>query len=149
MSMARYLVTGANGQLGQLVFTELARRVSAEAVVALVRDPAATSFPAGVGVRQGDYDRPETLDGAFAGIDRLLLISSSAVGGRVAQHRNVIEAAKRAGVSRIAYANVSDARASIGRYLAFYNGRRPHQSLGRQTPDQAYFNALLPIPVAA
>ena len=48
-----------------------------------------------------------------------------------------------------AYASVSDARASIGRYLAFYNGRRPHQSLGRQTPDQAYFNALQPIPVAA
>ena len=48
-----------------------------------------------------------------------------------------------------AYASVSDARASIGRYLAFYNGKRPHQSLGRQTPDQAYFNALQPIPVAA
>jgi putative transposase len=48
-----------------------------------------------------------------------------------------------------AYASVSDARASIGRYLAFYNGRRPHQSLGRHTPDQTYFNALLPIPAAA
>ena len=48
-----------------------------------------------------------------------------------------------------AYASVSEARASIGRYLAFYNGTRPHQSLGRQTPDQAYFNALQPIPVAA
>ncbi len=48
-----------------------------------------------------------------------------------------------------AYASVSDARASIGRYLVFYNGRRPHQSLGRQTPDQAYFNTLQPIPVAA
>jgi putative transposase len=48
-----------------------------------------------------------------------------------------------------AYANVPEARASIGRYLDFYNGRRPHQSLGRQTPDQAYFNALQPIPVAA
>jgi putative transposase len=48
-----------------------------------------------------------------------------------------------------AYASVSEARASIGRYLAFYNGRRPHQSLARQTPDQAHFNALQPIPVAA
>ncbi len=48
-----------------------------------------------------------------------------------------------------AYASVSEARASIGRYLAFYNGRRPHQSLGRQTPDQAYFIAPQPIPVAA
>ncbi|MBS1164428.1 MAG: putative transposase OrfB [Proteobacteria bacterium] len=48
-----------------------------------------------------------------------------------------------------AYATVSEARVSIGRYLAFYNGRRPHQSLGRQTPDHAYFNALRPIPAAA
>ena len=48
-----------------------------------------------------------------------------------------------------AYANVPEARASTGKYLDFHNGRRPHQSLGRQTPDQAYFNALQPIPVAA
>lgn len=48
-----------------------------------------------------------------------------------------------------AYASVSAARASIGRYLDFYNTRRPHQGLGRQTPDQAYFNALLPIPAVA
>jgi putative transposase len=48
-----------------------------------------------------------------------------------------------------AYASVSEARASIGRYLDFFNTRRPHQGLGRQTPDQAYFNALLPIPAAA
>jgi putative transposase len=48
-----------------------------------------------------------------------------------------------------AYASVSEARASIARYLAFYNGRRPHQSLGRQTPDRAYFNASQPIPAAA
>jgi putative transposase len=48
----------------------------------------------------------------------------------------------------MAYETVSDARASIGRYLAFYNGRRPHSSLDRQTPDQAYFNRL-PQSVAA
>ena len=48
-----------------------------------------------------------------------------------------------------AYANVPEARASIGKYLDFYNGRRPHQSVGRQTPDQVCFNALQPIPVAA
>jgi putative transposase len=49
----------------------------------------------------------------------------------------------------VGYASVSEARASIGRYLDFFNTRRPHQGLGRQTPDQAYFNALLPIPAAA
>ena len=48
-----------------------------------------------------------------------------------------------------AYSSVSEARASIGRYLDFFNTRRPHQGLGRQTPDQAYFNALPPIPAVA
>ena len=48
-----------------------------------------------------------------------------------------------------AYASVSEARTSIGRYLGFYNGTRPHSSLGGQTPDQAYFNQPTPIPAAA
>jgi putative transposase len=48
-----------------------------------------------------------------------------------------------------AYKTVSEARAGIGRYLTFYNTRRPHSSLDRQTPDQAYFNALTPMMVAA
>jgi len=48
-----------------------------------------------------------------------------------------------------AYESVSEARAAIGRYLTFYNSGRPHSSLDRQTPDQAYFKALQPIPVAA
>ena len=47
-----------------------------------------------------------------------------------------------------AYASVADARASIGRYLGFYNSRRPHSSLDRQTPDQAYFNRLPQIAAA-
>ena len=48
-----------------------------------------------------------------------------------------------------AYANVPEARASLGRYLNFYNTRRPHSSFDRQTTDRVYFNALLPIPAAA
>lgn len=48
-----------------------------------------------------------------------------------------------------AYASVSEARASIGRYLGFYNSRRPHSSLDGKTPDQVYFNTLSPLPVAA
>ena len=48
-----------------------------------------------------------------------------------------------------AYANVPEARASIGRYIGFYNGRRPHSSLDGKTPDQAYFNPLTPVSVAA
>jgi putative transposase len=48
-----------------------------------------------------------------------------------------------------AYTSVSEARAALGRYLAFYNSGRPHASLDRQTPDEAYFNPLQPIPAAA
>jgi putative transposase len=48
-----------------------------------------------------------------------------------------------------AYTNVPEARAALGKYLAFYNTKRPHSSLDRQTPDQAYFNTPQPIPVAA
>ena len=48
-----------------------------------------------------------------------------------------------------AYANVPEARASIGRYLGFYNSRRPHSSLDGKTPDQAYFNRLTPVALAA
>ena len=48
-----------------------------------------------------------------------------------------------------AYASVSEARASLGQYLGFYNSRRPHSSLDGKTPDQAYFNPLTPVPVAA
>jgi putative transposase len=48
-----------------------------------------------------------------------------------------------------AYTSVSEARASIGRYLAFYNGTRPHSSLGGQTPDRAYLTPQQPIPAAA
>jgi putative transposase len=48
-----------------------------------------------------------------------------------------------------AYASVSEARASIGRYLDFYDQRRPHQGLAGQTPDQAFIASLQPIPAAA
>lgn len=101
-------VTGAAGQLGRLVVAELSRRIGPGNVVAIVRDPAraAALFPAGVSLRQGDYDQPETLTTALAGAERLLLISSNAIGARVPQHRNVIEAAKQAGVTRLVYTSV-------------------------------------------
>ena len=113
----RFVVTAAGGQLGRLAVAALAARVGAAQVAAVVRDPAAAAalFPEGVVVRHGDYERPETLDAAFAGAERLLLISSNAVGSRVAQHRNAIEAATRAGVALIAYTSVLHAdRSALG-----------------------------------
>lgn len=98
-------VTGATGQLGRLVVEQLKTRVPAESLVALVRDPAKAA-DLGVEVRAADYDEPATLAAALAGVDVLLLISSDAIGQRVAQHRNVIEAAKATGVKRIAYTSI-------------------------------------------
>lgn len=98
-------VTGATGQLGRLVVDRLKREVAPEDILALARDPAKAA-DLGVAVRAADYARPETLDAALAGVETLLLISSSEVGRRLPQHLNVIEAAKRAGVGRIAYTSL-------------------------------------------
>lgn len=98
-------VTGATGQLGRRVVEALKSRAPASDIVALARDPAKAA-DLGVTVRAADYAQPETLAVALAGVDTLLLISSDAVGQRLAQHRNVIEAAKAAGVKRIAYTSI-------------------------------------------
>ena len=94
-------VTGATGQLGQLVVEKLKGKTG-EAIVALVRSPAKAAG-LGVAVREADYTKPGMLKPALAGVDALLSISSSEIGQRVAQHHNVIEAAKAAGVRRIVY----------------------------------------------
>ncbi|MGE9550910.1 SDR family oxidoreductase [Erwinia amylovora] len=101
-------VTGATGQLGQLVIAELLNHVPAAEIVAAVRTPskAGALKEAGVNVRQADYSKPDTLEAAFAGVDKLLLISSSEVGQRSAQHRAVIDAAKAAGIKLIAYTSL-------------------------------------------
>ncbi|MFN3671645.1 MAG: SDR family oxidoreductase [Bosea sp. (in: a-proteobacteria)] len=108
MSQPLYAVTGASGQLGRLVVAALAQRLGAAAVVAIVRDPARANglFPEGVAIHTGDYDRPQQLSAALEGVERLLLISSNAIGQRATQHCNVISAAKQAGVARIAYTSV-------------------------------------------
>lgn len=103
-----YAVTGATGHLGRLVLDALLNKVSPNEIVALARDPS-KSVPGtdrGVQVRAFDYNKPETLAAALTGVDRLLLISSSEVGQRDAQHRAVIDAAKAAGVKFIAYTSI-------------------------------------------
>ena len=86
----------------------------AQRVHALVRNAKAAQGLASLGVTThvGDYDEPQTLDAAFAGIDRVLLISSNDLGGRLVQHGNVIEAAKRAGVGLVAYTSLLHADTS-------------------------------------
>jgi NAD(P)H dehydrogenase (quinone) len=109
MTMPTYAITGASGQLGRLAVQELlARGVPASDVVAVVRTrgKAADLADRGVQVREADYIRPQTLGAALVGVDRLLLISSSEAGQRVAHHTNVIEAAKTAGTGRIVYTSM-------------------------------------------
>lgn len=104
-------VTGATGQLGRLLIERLRSKVPATDIVALARTPAKAA-DLGVEVREADYARPETLDKALAGIDTLMLISGSEVGQREAQHRNLIEAAKQAGVRRVVYTSLLHADTS-------------------------------------
>ena len=107
-------ITGATGQLGRLVINELLKKVPASEIIAAVRSPekAADLQALGVTLRAADYSKPETLQSAFAGVDKLLLISSSEVGQREAQHKAVINAAKAAGVGFIAYTSLLHADTS-------------------------------------
>ncbi|MFE2723193.1 SDR family oxidoreductase [Kitasatospora sp. NPDC059327] len=106
-----YVVTGATGQLGRLVVEGLLAKVPAQEVAVAVRsaEKAADLAARGVTVRVVDYDRPETLAGAFAAGDRVLLISGSEVGRRIPQHTAVIEAARAAGVALLAYTSAPGA----------------------------------------
>lgn len=108
-------VTGATGNLGRLVIEHLLDEgVEPSNIVAAVRSPekAADFADRGVEVRKADYTLPDTLESAFEGVDRLLLISSNEVGRRVDHHRNVVEAAKEADVDFLAYTSIVHADTS-------------------------------------
>lgn len=107
-------ITGATGQLGQHVIESLLKTVPVSQIVAIVRNPAkATALSQqGITVRQADYSDEAALTAALQGIDKLLLISSSEVGQRAPQHRNVVNAAKAAHVKFIAYTSLLHADTS-------------------------------------
>ena len=98
-------ITGATGQLGRLVVQRLKKRVAASELLALVRSPERAA-DLGIAARKFDYSEPATLAPALDGVDTLLFISASEPGKRIAQHRNVIAAAKQAGVKRIVYTSL-------------------------------------------
>lgn len=103
-------VTGASGQLGRLVAEGLLQRVAPSDVVLLTRDPARLADLAerGADVRAADFGDPSTLAAAFAGVDRLLLISTDVVGARLEGHLAAIDAARAAGVRHVAYTSVPE-----------------------------------------
>lgn len=108
------VITGASGQLGHQVINHLlAQGVPADQIVAVERQAARAAAFVGLGVnsRFADYDRPETLLRAFAGADKVLLVSSPTGpdASRIAQHQNVIDAAITCEVNLLAYTSVTRA----------------------------------------
>ena len=110
-------ITGATGNLGRLVIHKLKTRVPASNIIALARTPDKAA-ELGTQVREADYNKPDTLERALSGVQTLLLISSSEVGQRAAQHRNVIGAAKKAGVEWIVYTSLLHADTSAIKMLS-------------------------------
>jgi NAD(P)H dehydrogenase (quinone) len=111
----KMLVTGATGKLGTKIVETLLKTVPASQLVASVRNPekAEGLRARGVEVRHGDFDQPETLDSAFAGIDRLLIISADGDNEtRIRQHTDAVAAAQRAQVKFIAYTSIGNASES-------------------------------------
>ncbi|RBW68411.1 SDR family oxidoreductase [Bacillus taeanensis] len=111
----KMLVTGATGKLGTKIVETLLKTVSADQLAVSVRNPekAKGLQDRGVDVRHGDFDSPETLDAAFEGIDRLLIISADGDNEtRIRQHTNAVAAAERAGVQFIAYTSIANAKES-------------------------------------
>ena len=111
----KLLVTGTTGKLGKKVVDALLKTVPANQLAVSVRNPekAEGLRARGVEVRQGDFDVPETLDSAFAGIDRLLIISADGDNEtRIRQHANAVAAAERAGVKLIVYTSLANAQES-------------------------------------
>lgn len=104
-------VTGAAGQLGQIVIDKLKQKVLPGDILALARRPEQAEV-LGVAARPIDYSVLATLDASLHGVDILLLISSSEIGKRTVQHANVIAAAKKAGVRHIVYTSVLHADTS-------------------------------------
>ena len=111
----KILVTGATGKLGSKVVEKLLQSVPANQLAVSVRNPekAAGLVSRGVEVRQGDFDQPQSLVTAFAGIDRLLIISADGDNEtRIRQHTDAVAAAERAGVKFIAYTSLANATES-------------------------------------
>jgi NAD(P)H dehydrogenase (quinone) len=104
------VVSGASGQLGRLVAEQLLGRLSVEELILVSRNPRdlAEFAERGVDVRWGDFDEPESLAAAFAGGDRLLLISTLAMGRRLDQHRAAIDAAVSAGLDHVVYTSFTN-----------------------------------------
>jgi len=105
------LVTGANGHLGRAIVEHLSQRTAPAQIIAASREPDSLSPPDGVAVRRADFADPASLPEAFAGIERIEIVSVDKLGEEARSlHRNAIAAANDAGVERIFYTSHAGAR---------------------------------------
>jgi NAD(P)H dehydrogenase (quinone) len=114
------LVTGASGHLGRAIIHHLltSQKVAPSRIIAGSRDTAKLADIAakGVATRAVDFDKPEALDAAFAGVGTVLVVSTDALDGagtRLRQHKAAIAAAAKAGVARIAYTSMPNPETSL------------------------------------
>lgn len=121
-------ITAASGRLGHAILRELARQGRSRDVVAVARDPGRVQVP-GIEIRPGDYGSVAGMSAALAGVDTVVIISAPVAGGseRIPLHRNVIEAARQAGVRRALFTSV------IGNGLEMDTLFGPTQQVNRQT----------------
>lgn len=125
-------ITGATGQLGQLVIKELQRLKTQHQIIALVRniDKAKTIFDSSIELREFDYDQPQQLSNSLIGVDKILLISANEIGRRTPQHKAVIDAAIEAKVPHILYTSLLNADNSP---LSLAQEHRETESLIRES----------------
>ena len=121
-------ITGAAGHLGRLTAQLVLDRVPAGELVLVTRRPdeLADLIEAGAIVRHGDFDQPDALPEAFAGVDRLLLISADTVGQRVRQHTAAVAAAAAAGVGHVIYTSIVNAGSELPLVVSHEHGATEH-----------------------
>ncbi|OJT13276.1 Quinone oxidoreductase 2 [Trametes pubescens] len=116
--MTKYVITGATGRLGSEVFKYLLKLVPASDIVVSLYNPSGATpliKESGVEIRRGDYGDPASLDAAFAGADKLLIVSYPTITYelRVQRHKSAIDAAKHAGVAHVYYTSFALAGDSV------------------------------------
>ncbi|MEE4185860.1 MAG: NAD(P)H-binding protein [Gammaproteobacteria bacterium] len=130
-------VTAATGRLGEATLRALSGQVAPDQLIAVAREPERVGLP-GIAARHGDYASPDSLVAAFAGIDTVVFISAPVAGGsdRMQLHRNVIEAARQAGVRKVIYTSV------IGNERAEQTLFAPFQAINRDTEALLQYSGL-------